>query len=76
MALSPTDLNAREAQVMIREGALSPVALVEACLARIRALELALQAWVHVDEAGALATAKEREADALAGRHSSALAFS
>ena len=60
--MAPTDLTAREAQLMIREGALSPVALVEACLARIRALDPTLQAWVHVDEAGALATAKEREA--------------
>ncbi len=59
-----TDLGAREAAQAIREGRLSPVALVEACLARIKALDGELRAWFHLDEAGALARAREREAEA------------
>lgn len=55
---------AREA---IRAGTLSPVALVEACLARIRASDEALQAWVHVDADGARAQAAERADDARRG---------
>jgi len=62
------DLGAREAAQAIREGRLSPVALVEACLARIKALDGELRAWVHLDEAGALARAREREAQARAKR--------
>src|SRR5262245_29629100 len=68
MATDPADLGAREAQFMIREGALSPVALVEACLRRISAHDGRLEAWVHVDSEGALASAREREAEARAGR--------
>src|SRR5437762_13112277 len=41
-------------------GTLWPVAPVEACLERIRALDGTLEAWVHVDEKGALAVARER----------------
>jgi aspartyl-tRNA(Asn)/glutamyl-tRNA(Gln) amidotransferase subunit A len=63
-----TDLGAREAAQAIREGRLSPVALVEACLARIKALDGELRAWFHLDESGALARAREREAEAKAGR--------
>ncbi len=61
-------LGAGEAARRIREGRLSPVDLVEACLGRIRALDGGLRAWVHVDEAGARATAREREAQARAGQ--------
>jgi aspartyl-tRNA(Asn)/glutamyl-tRNA(Gln) amidotransferase subunit A len=64
----PLDLGAHTAAQAIREGRLSPVALVEACLARIRALDGELRAWVHLDEAGALARAREREGEARAGR--------
>src|SRR5919197_2942484 len=53
-----------EAAERIRHGTLSPVALVEACLERIRALDGAVQAWVHVDEPGALAVARERAREA------------
>jgi Asp-tRNA(Asn)/Glu-tRNA(Gln) amidotransferase A subunit family amidase len=67
-SVDPIDLTAREASFMIREGRLSAVELVEACLARIRALDGVLQAWVHVDDVGALATAKERDAEARSGR--------
>jgi aspartyl-tRNA(Asn)/glutamyl-tRNA(Gln) amidotransferase subunit A len=57
-----------DAAARIREGSLSPVELLERCLDRIRALDPAIQAWVHVDEAGALATARERAAESKAGR--------
>jgi aspartyl-tRNA(Asn)/glutamyl-tRNA(Gln) amidotransferase subunit A len=67
-SIEPTDLTAREAAVMIREGRLSALHLLEACLARIRARDGLLQAWVHVDDAGARAAAKERDAEAAAGR--------
>ena len=67
-SIEPTDLTARETAILIREGRLASVATVEACLARIRALDGELQAWVHVDAAGALATAKERDAETSAGR--------
>ena len=62
------DLTATEAAARIREGQLSPVELVDAHLDRIRALEPRLHAWVHVDEAGALAVARERHDEARRGR--------
>jgi len=63
----PSGLSVVAAREAIRTGALSPVALVEACLARIRALDPTLQAWIHVDEAGARAQGALREAEAKAG---------
>jgi aspartyl-tRNA(Asn)/glutamyl-tRNA(Gln) amidotransferase subunit A len=62
------DLGAAAAIRLIRAGALSPVALVEACLSRIRTLDDRLRAWVHVDEVGARARAEEAERAARAGR--------
>src|SRR3989449_229288 len=56
-----------EAAERIRRGTLSPVALVEACLERIRALDGTVQAWVHVDETGALTAARERAREAECG---------
>src|SRR5688572_30918643 len=64
----PEALGAADAARAVREGSLSCVALVEASLARIRALDAALKAWVHVDEKGALAAARERDDDVRAGR--------
>jgi aspartyl-tRNA(Asn)/glutamyl-tRNA(Gln) amidotransferase subunit A len=61
-------LGACEAAEAVRAGTLSPVELVEACLARIRALDGELRAWAYVDADGALAVAREREAEARAGR--------
>lgn len=61
-------LGAREAARRIREGALSSVDLVEACLARIKELDDRLRAWVHVDVDGARSAARELEAEARAGR--------
>jgi len=48
--------------------ALSPVALLESCLARIAAQEAGLRAWVYVDEVGARAAARELETDARGGQ--------
>ena len=64
----PASLGVREAADAVRAGRVSPVELVEACLARIRALDGALEAWAHVDAEGALAVARERAAEARAGR--------
>src|SRR5215831_3254462 len=64
----PTALGVREAADAVRSGAVSPVELVEACLARIGALDGQLLAWAHVDAAGARATAHERESEARGGR--------
>jgi Asp-tRNA(Asn)/Glu-tRNA(Gln) amidotransferase A subunit family amidase len=64
----PAALGVREAADAVRAGTVSPVALVDECLARIRALDGELQAWAHVDADGALAIAREREAEARAGR--------
>lgn len=64
----PARLTATDAARLVREGGLSPVDLVEACLARIDRHEKTLQAWFHVDAAGARATARARAADARAGR--------
>lgn len=62
------ELGVAEAARRIREGRLSPVELLRACLERIRALDGTLRAWAHLDERGALAAAAEREAEARAGR--------
>ena len=63
----PSSLPAAVAAARIAEGALSPVEVVDACLARIAARDGSVRAWVHVDEPGARATAREREAEARAG---------
>jgi len=64
----PASLTAAAAAECIAERTLSPVALLEACLARIAALDAGVRAWTYVDEAGARATARERELEARAGR--------
>jgi len=62
-ALLVTDLARR-----IRKRELSPVAVVEACLAQVAQVEPSLGAWVLVDHAGARVAARALEADARAGR--------
>ena len=62
-----TGLGAGEAAVRIREGNISPVDLVDACLERIGALDGKIRAWAHVDEAGARAAARDRLAEAARG---------
>ena len=60
-------LGAATAAARIREGRLSPVVLLDALLTRIRAVDPRLEAWVHVDEAGARAAAGALAAEAKAG---------
>ena len=62
-ALTVTDVADR-----IRSRELSPVAVVEACLARIEQTEPLVGAWVFVDAAGALEAARTMEAEARVGR--------
>jgi aspartyl-tRNA(Asn)/glutamyl-tRNA(Gln) amidotransferase subunit A len=64
----PAFLGAAASVRLVRGGTLSPVALVDSCLARIRALDGDLQAWVHVDDVGARAAAQQAEQEAKAGR--------
>jgi len=61
-------LTASELSALIRSGTCSAVSLVEALLARIDALEPNVKAWVSVDRAGALETARERDGEEQAGR--------
>lgn len=65
---SLTDLGVCEAADRIRRGDCSSLALVEACLARVRVREPEVLAWAHVDADGALAAARERDAEAQAGQ--------
>ena len=61
------DLSAREARRLIGMRRLSPVELVESCLARIRRVDPAVNAMVALDEERALAAAREAEAAVAAG---------
>ena len=61
------ELSLAEAAAQIREGTLSPVALAEALLARIDALDGDLQAWVTIDRDAVLSAAREREAEVQRG---------
>ena len=47
----PCELGVAEAAGLLERGELSPVELVESCLARIDAHDGALKAWVLVDRA-------------------------
>jgi aspartyl-tRNA(Asn)/glutamyl-tRNA(Gln) amidotransferase subunit A len=61
-------LTVTRAVALIARGALAPDTLLEACLARIAKNDGRVRAWVSVDEAGARAGARERLAEARAGR--------
>ena len=61
-------LPAGRAATLIATGTLSPLDLLESCLARIAVGDAKIRAWAHVDEAGARAVARERHAEARAGR--------
>ena len=61
-------LSASDAARAIREGSISSEQLVEACLARIQAVEPAVQAWQYLDPAHALAQARARDLDRKEGR--------
>jgi Asp-tRNA(Asn)/Glu-tRNA(Gln) amidotransferase A subunit family amidase len=65
---SLTDLGVRDAADALRRRTITSVALVEACLARVRELDPKIQAWAHLDAEGALATARERDAESAAAR--------
>ena len=67
MTDDPCLLPATELVARYRAGSLSPVAVTEACLARIKALNLRLNAFCLVDEAGALAAAEASAARWAAG---------
>jgi aspartyl-tRNA(Asn)/glutamyl-tRNA(Gln) amidotransferase subunit A len=64
----PSAIEAVAAREAIKNGTLSPVALVDACLARIRALDPKIEAWIHVDETGARTQAALREEEAKSGK--------
>ncbi|CAI8023653.1 Glutamyl-tRNA(Gln) amidotransferase subunit A [Geodia barretti] len=61
------ELSVAEAAAQIREGTVSPVALAEALLARIDALDGDLQAWVTIDRDAVLSAAQQREAEVQRG---------
>jgi aspartyl-tRNA(Asn)/glutamyl-tRNA(Gln) amidotransferase subunit A len=60
-------LGAAAAAARIRAGQLSSAALLEGLLARIRDVEPRIEAWAHVDEAGARAAAASLDTDARRG---------
>ncbi|MSQ22002.1 MAG: amidase [Dehalococcoidia bacterium] len=55
------NLTVAQASSMIRSGELSPVALIESLLERVRRLEPSLKAWVTLDAELALAAARSSE---------------
>jgi Asp-tRNA(Asn)/Glu-tRNA(Gln) amidotransferase A subunit family amidase len=63
----PCELTAVEARTLIGRKALSPVELVESCIARIEAVDPAVNAMVARDFAGARDAAKQAEAAVMRG---------
>jgi Asp-tRNA(Asn)/Glu-tRNA(Gln) amidotransferase A subunit family amidase len=61
-------MTASDAARAIRDGAISSEQLVEACLARVRETEPAVQAWQYLDPEHALRQARARDEDHRAGR--------
>ena len=64
----PNALSATEAARKIREGKLSSVDLVKACLKRIKETDDELKAWAYLDAENALAQAKEMDEIRARGR--------
>ena len=64
----PADLDATEARRLIGAKALSPVELLDSCLARIAATNPKVNALVTVDEEGARAAAKAAEKAVMEGK--------
>ncbi len=60
----PYELSLTEAAAQIRRGDLSPVALAESLLARIDSLDGDLKAWVTIDRADVLETARQKAIEA------------
>ncbi|MBE9640530.1 amidase [Salipiger mangrovisoli] len=69
----PADLSARAARRMIARKQLSPVELAEACIARVEALDPAVNALIARDFDGMLKAARQAEADVAAGKDLGAL---
>jgi Asp-tRNA(Asn)/Glu-tRNA(Gln) amidotransferase A subunit family amidase len=63
----PCDLSAVEARRLIGRKALSPVELMESCLARVAAVDHAVNAFSTLDADGARAGAREAEAAVMRG---------
>ncbi|HUG25242.1 amidase [Piscinibacter sp.] len=61
-------LSASDAARAIRDGAISSEQLVEACLARVREADGAVQAWAHLDPEHALTQARARDRDRSEGQ--------
>jgi Asp-tRNA(Asn)/Glu-tRNA(Gln) amidotransferase A subunit family amidase len=61
-------LGAAEAAGMIRDGVISSVQLVEACLARVRDVDGQVQAWAFLDPEHALAQARAADEHRLSGQ--------
>ena len=70
----PCDLTATQARRLIGMKQLSPVELMQSCLARIDRVDGALNAIVTLDAEGALATARDAEAAVMEGLESEILA--
>ena len=66
--MDPTDLTIVELAEAIRARQLSSVEAVSACLDRIARLGGKLHAFIGIDAEGALATARQRDAEVAAGR--------
>ncbi len=69
----PSDLGIAQAGVLLADGRLSPVELVESCLERVDALDASVRAWALVDRQGALEDARRAEVDLRHGRRRSPL---
>jgi Asp-tRNA(Asn)/Glu-tRNA(Gln) amidotransferase A subunit family amidase len=67
-ATEPCDLSAVEARRLIGQRKLSPVELLDSCLKRTAVTNPAINAVVAADEDLARRTAREQEADVMAGR--------
>jgi Asp-tRNA(Asn)/Glu-tRNA(Gln) amidotransferase A subunit family amidase len=66
--MEPCELSLAEAGRLIASRALSPVELLDSCLARIEATEQQVQAWAFLDAEAAREVARERERELLQGR--------
>ncbi len=64
----PCDLSATEARALIGRRALSPVALLESCIARTEAIDPAVNAMPALDLAGARSAAEAAERAVMAGQ--------
>jgi Asp-tRNA(Asn)/Glu-tRNA(Gln) amidotransferase A subunit family amidase len=69
----PCDLTAADARALIGRKQLSPVELLESCVARIEAVDHALNAMVARDDESARSAAREAEARVMAGDDLAAL---